>query len=354
MPTPGTELEDLLARHTAPAAAELTRREPGEHVRCLACGHRCRIGPGRHGVCHVRRNEAGTLRVPWGYVSSLAVDPIEKKPFFHAWPGSAALSFGMLGCNFHCPFCQNWITSQTLRDRRAVIEPRPIDADRIVALAVEHRCPVLTSTYNEPLITCEWAVEIFRLGHEHGLSGSFVSNGHATPEVLEYLRPYVRAMNIDLKAFQPETYRTLGGVRDHVLDTIRRAWQMDFWIEVVTLVVPGMNDSTEELTQIAEFIADVSADIPWHVTAFRPEYKVTGPPRTPAETLLRAYEIGRDAGLHFVYAGNLPGRVGSCENTYCPACGALLIDRDGFYVGRNRLADGACPDCGRAIPGVWA
>jgi pyruvate formate lyase activating enzyme len=346
-------LRKLLNEHTAPAAPELVRDEGDSVLRCLACGHRCRIAPDHHGVCHVRFNRNGELRVPSGYVSSLGVDPLEKKPFYHVMPGAPVLTFGMLGCNFHCPFCQNWVTSQTLRDAHAIAEPHFITAERIVALAVERGCPVLTSTYNEPLITTEWAVEIFKLGKQAGLIGSYVSNGNATPEVLEYMRPYVQLCNVDLKAFRDKTYRKLGGALDNVLNTIRLLKKLDFWVEVITLVVPGWNDSDEELTQIADFLVEVSPDIPWHVTAFRPDYHMTDTPPTPVETLQRAYEIGQRAGVRFVYAGNLPGMVDNCENTYCPQCHEELIVRYGFYVQRNAMRGSSCPSCGTRIPGVW-
>lgn len=347
------KLTELLHQHTAPAAAELVRPEPEGALRCLACAHRCRVLPGRPGVCRVRWNEGGTLRVPYGYVAGLGVDPIEKKPFYHAYPGATAMSFGMLGCDFHCSFCQNWVTSQALRDDEAISSPVLIEPQRIVELALEHGCRVLTSTYNEPLITAEWAVEIFKLGRPHGLVGSFVSNGNATPEVLEYLRPHVELYKIDLKAFRDETYRKLGGVLENVLNTIRLARQMGFWVELVTLLVPGMNDSDEELKQMTAFIAGVSPQIPWHVTAFHPDYKMTQPPRTTSEMLERAYDIGRQAGLQFIYAGNLPGQVGDRENTRCPACGQVLIERQGFSIRQNRLRAGRCPACGTEIPGVW-
>lgn len=347
------KLTELLHQHTAPAAAELVRPEPEGALRCLTCAHRCRILPGRPGVCRVRWNEGGTLRVPYGYVAGLGVDPIEKKPFYHAYPGATAMSFGMLGCDFHCSFCQNWVTSQALRDDEAISSPVLIEPQRIVELALEHGCRVLTSTYNEPLITAEWAVEIFKLGRPHGLVGSFVSNGNATPEVLEYLRPHVELYKIDLKAFRDETYRKLGGVLENVLKTIRLTRQMGFWVELVTLLVPGMNDSDEELKQMTAFIAGVSPQIPWHVTAFHPDYKMTQPPRTSSEMLERAYDIGRQAGLQFIYAGNLPGQVGDRENTRCPACGQVLIERQGFSIRQNRLRGGRCPACATEIPGVW-
>jgi pyruvate formate lyase activating enzyme len=353
-PTPRLiSLKRLLSEHTAPAAAELATPEGEGAVRCRACGHRCKVLPGRDGVCRVRFNRDGELRVPFGYVSSLAVDPIEKKPFYHAFPGRTALSFGMLGCDLHCSYCQNWITSQTLRDNEAIAEPTFVEPEQIVQLALEHDCPVLTSTYNEPLITGEWAAAVFRLGQPHGLVGSFVSNGHATPEVLEYLRPLVPLFKVDLKSFQDQTYRQLGGVLENVLDTIRRLKQMDFWVEIVTLVVPGLNDTDEELKQIAGFIASVSPDIPWHVTAFHPDYKLTDARPTPTETLLRAHDLGRQAGLKFVYPGNVHGRVGDLENTHCPSCGRTVIERRGFYVRAVHLKGGQCPDCGTRVPGVW-
>ena len=346
-------LRQLLADKTEAGADALVRPERDDAVRCLACGHRCRIKPGRHGVCHVRFNRDGKLRVPHGYVSSLAVDPIEKKPFYHVYPGSAALSFGMLGCSFHCPFCQNWVTSQTLRNERAIADPRPITPERVVSLALEHDCPIITSTYNEPLITSEWAVEIMKLGQQSGLEGAFVSNGNATPEVIEFIRPYVRMMNVDLKAFSNKMYHKLGANLGDTLDTIRLLRKLDFWVEVITLVVPGMNDSDEELRGIADFLVGVSPEIPWHVTAFRPTYLMTDPPRTPPETLLKAYEIGREAGLKHVYTGNLPGMTGDCENTFCPSCGEELINRQGFFMRRNVMQGSACPKCKTMIAGVW-
>ncbi len=347
-------LEKLLAEHTAPAAAELVRADGDKAVRCLACGHRCRVVEGRDGVCRMRFNRGGELRVPFGYVAGLAVDPIEKKPFYHVLPGQDALSFGMLGCNFHCPFCQNWVSSQTLKDGQAIAQPTFVTPEQVAQLAQEHHCPIITSTYNEPLITSEWSVAIFRLCKQQGMRCGFVSNGHATPEVLEFLRPTVDMMNIDLKSFRDPTYRKLGGLLENVLDTIRRAHEMGYWIEIITLVVPTLNDSDEELTEIAEFIAGVSPDIPWHVTAFHPTYKMTEPPRTPPETLIRAFDLGRRAGLRHVYTGNLPGMTGARESTFCPDCGRELVERRGFGIRRNHLRAGHCPDCGAGMAGIWS
>ncbi len=217
----------------------------------------------------------------------------------------------------------------------------------------KHRVPVLTSTYNEPLITTEWAVEIFSLAKKNGLRCSYVSNGNGTPEVLEYIRPFIDFFKIDLKSFRQSNYQQLGGKLENVLETIRRLVAMGVWVEVVTLVVPGFNDSDGELSDIAGFLASVSRDIPWHVTAFHEDYKMTDPPRTPVSTLRRAAEIGYRKDLHFVYAGNLSGQTDGLEDTRCPSCQARVIERQGFMVLANRIRDGACPECGVRIAGVW-
>jgi pyruvate formate lyase activating enzyme len=346
-------LKTLLDENTMAGHPDLVRRE-ARGIRCLACGHRCLVQPGRSGVCRVRFNRDGELRVPGGYVSGLQVDPIEKKPFYHAFPGRDALSFGMLGCDFHCSYCQNWVTSQALRDDQAVSLPRFCSAKQLAELAVEHRVPVVVSTYNEPLITSEWAVEVFKEAKACGLTCGYVSNGNGTPEVLAFLRPYLDLYKVDLKGFDDKHYRQLGGVLSNVLATIEQLSASGYWVEIVTLIVPGFNDRDEELTRMAEFIAGVSRDIPWHVTAFHPDYKMQGPERTPVETLLRAYDIGKAAGLRFVYPGNIHGGVGDRENTFCPSCNELIIRRTGFYVEENRMkAAGKCPACEASIPGVW-
>jgi len=344
-------LHNLLGQLTR--EGEIYETMPNGWVRCFACGHRCRIGLEHDGICKVRFNRGGRLYVPFGYVAGLAIDPIEKKPFFHALPGKNALSFGMLGCDYHCAYCQNWITSQAFRDPIAGSRPQEITAERLVALALEHRVPIITSTYNEPLITSEWSVEIFRLARPYNIKCSYVSNGNGTPEVLKYLAPHIQLYKIDLKSFQQRNYQQLGGKLDNVLESIRSLHAMGIWVEVVTLIVPGFNDSEEELKDIAEFLVSVSPDIPWHVTAFHQDYRMTDPDPTPVRTLLRATEIGYSCGLHFVYAGNIPGGVNRYENTYCPACNNLLIERHGFSVRKNLLVRGACPTCGQGIPGVW-
>lgn len=347
-------LEQSLRARAEPAAAELTEFLADDRVRCLACGHRCRIPPGKRGICKVRWNEAGTLMAPRGYVAGLAVDPIEKKPFYHVLPGRDALSFGMLGCDFHCGYCQNWLTSQALRDDAAGAPVTDVTASEIVDLAVSRGAPVVTSTYNEPLITADWAAEVFDRARERGLLTSLVSNGNGTPEVLDFLAPRLDLMKVDLKSFRTERYRELGGVLGHVLDTIESLVARGVWVEVVTLVVPGFNDGDDELGEIAGFLAGLSPDLPWHVTAFHPDYRMRDPAATPPETLIRAHDIGRAAGLRYVYPGNRAGAVGDRENTMCPGCAGTLVTRTGYSIGEVRVtADGACPDCGHDIAGRY-
>jgi pyruvate formate lyase activating enzyme len=351
-----TTLASFLDRMTA--AGELTESLPDGNLRCTACGHRCLIREGRRGVCQVRFNQGGELRIPWGYVAALNADPVEKKPFYHLLPGSIALTFGMLGCDFHCGFCQNWLTSQALRDPASDESGsfvRRISPEQIVEVARRAGANVIASSYNEPLITSEWAVAIFKQAIQAGMKCVYVSNGNATPEVLEYLRPYLSGMKIDLKSMQDKNYRQLGGVLKNVLDTIRRVKEMGLWLEVVTLVVPGFNDSTEELWDAARFLSGISADIPWHVTAFHSDYKMSDTDNTPARTLLRAAEIGREAGLRYVYAGNMPGQVDEYEDTLCPKCNTPLVRRSGYFIREKRVtAQGTCPKCGEKIAGVWS
>ncbi len=334
---------------------ELYEKLDRNRVRCFACGHRCPIPEGQPGVCKVRYNRGGTLYVPWGYVGGVQCDPIEKKPFFHAWPGALAYSFGMLGCDLHCAYCQNWVTSQALRDPTALSPPLSLTPDQMVEDALRQGAKVLVSTYNEPLITAEWAVAIFKQARAAGLKTGFVSNGNGTPEVLEYIRPWIDLYKVDLKSFDDPHYRQLGGRLEPILDTIKRLYAMGFWLEIVTLIIPGFNDSDDELKRLTEFVASVSPFIPWHCTAFHQDYKMTGPDNTPAETLLRAAAIGRAAGLRYIYPGNLPGQVGDLENTRCHQCGELLVERYGYVIlGYHLTPEGACPKCGTQIPGRWA
>lgn len=346
-------LADVLARNTR--NGDLYTTLPDGRLQCTACGHRCPLPEGAIGVCKVRFRRDGALHVPWGYVGGVQCDPIEKKPYFHAYPGALAYSFGMLGCDLHCGYCQNWVTSQTLRDPSAVSAPHAVSPEALVEDALRHGARVLVSTYNEPLITSEWAVEIFRHAKAAGLSTGFVSNGNGTPEVLEYLRPWVDLYKVDLKSFDDRHYRELGGRLQPILDTIRRLHAMGIWLEIVTLLIPGFNDGDDELKRLTAFVAEVSPDIPWHVTAFHGDYRMTATPDTTAEMLLRASAIGRDAGLRYVYPGNLPGRVGDEESTHCTGCGTAVIERVGYHIRGYRLTpDGRCPECRAAIPGRWS
>jgi pyruvate formate lyase activating enzyme len=345
-------LADDLIRRTR--EGDLYEHGRGNWTRCVACGHRCPIPDGAAGVCKVRFNRGGRLMVPWGYVAGAQCDPIEKKPFFHAYPGALAYSFGMLGCDLHCGYCQNWVTSQALRDPRALLHAQPASPPALVEAAVRLGATALVSTYNEPLITAEWAVETFKHARAAGLVTAFVSNGNGTPEVLEYLRPWIDLFKVDLKGFDDRRYRQLGGRLQPILDTIRWLYQAGVWVEIVTLLVPGFNDTPDELRRLASFVAGVSPSIPWHITAYHEDYKMSRTGDTTPEMLVRATEIGRNAGLQFVYAGNLPGHVGDLENTCCPTCRAVLIERIGYHVRSYRLtADGTCLSCGAAVPGRW-
>ena len=353
MPT----LRDVLNERVREADSALYEKLENNRVRCFSCGHQCPIPEGQPGVCKVRFNRGGMLYVPWGYTAGMQCDPIEKKPFFHAHPGALAYSFGMLGCDLHCGYCQNWVTSQALRDPKAVSLPLEASPEALVRDALDQGARVLVSTYNEPLITSEWAVAVFQEARAEGLLTGFVSNGNGTPQVLEYLRPWLDLYKVDLKSFDDRHYHELGGRLGPILDSIRRIHSMGLWLEIVTLLIPGFNDSADELRRLTDFIAGVSPDIPWHVTAFHGDYKMQGDGQrdTSPEDLLRAVEIGQEAGLRYVYAGNLPGRLGPWEDTRCPHCSETLIKRYGYFIRDYRLtSDGRCPRCSTQIPGRWA
>jgi pyruvate formate lyase activating enzyme len=350
-------LRDVLNERVREADSALYEKLENNRVRCFSCGHQCPIPEGQPGVCKVRFNRGGALYVPWGYTAGMQCDPIEKKPFFHAHPGALAYSFGMLGCDLHCGYCQNWVTSQALRDPKAVSLPLEASPEALVRDALDQGARVLVSTYNEPLITSEWAVAVFQEARAEGLLTGFVSNGNGTPQVLEYLRPWLDLYKVDLKSFDDRHYHELGGRIGPILDSIRRIHSMGLWLEIVTLLIPGFNDSADELRRLTDFIAGVSPDIPWHVTAFHGDYKMQGDGQrdTTPEDLLQAAEIGQEAGLRYVYAGNLPGRVGPWEDTRCPHCSETLIKRYGYFIQDYRLtSDGRCPRCATQIPGRWA
>jgi pyruvate formate lyase activating enzyme len=348
-------LATILNHQVREADPTLYDRLDNNRVRCFSCGHCCPIPEGQLGVCKVRYNQGGTLYVPWGYVAGTQCDPIEKKPFFHAHPGALAYSFGMLGCDLHCAYCQNWVTSQALRDPNAVSPPQETSPESLVHEAITHGAKVLVSTYNEPLITSEWAVAVFREARAAGLLTAFVSNGNGTPQVLDYVHPWLDLYKVDLKSFDDRHYHELGGRITPILESIRRIHEMGLWLEIVTLLIPGFNDSPDELQRLTDFIAAISPDIPWHVTAFHGDYKMTGPRNTTAEDLLHAAEIGQRSGLRYIYAGNLPGMVGEWENTRCPQCAETLIKRYGYLIENYRLtSNGRCPKCATLIPGRWS
>ena len=336
---------------------ELYEKLEDNSLRCFACAHRCLIREGKRGICQVRFNKGGNLFVPHGYVAALQSDPIEKKPFSHVMPGTNALTFGMLGCDYHCGYCQNWITSQAMRDPASDVSEqfiRKITPQQMVEFAKSTNASAVVSSYNEPLITSEWAIEIFKEAKANNLMCAYVSNGNNTAEVMEYISPYLDAYKVDLKCMDDKNYRKLGGTLQHTLDGIKRARGAGLWVEVVTLVIPGFNDSNEELWDAARFLAEQSVDIPWHVTGFHKDYKMMEPDNTDARTLVRAAEIGREAGLRYVYAGNLPGSVGEYENTNCPACSYQLVKRSGYVIREYEItSDGKCPKCGEKVAGLW-
>ncbi|MCL7454102.1 MAG: AmmeMemoRadiSam system radical SAM enzyme [Anaerolineae bacterium] len=331
----------------------------GGRVRCNLCAHRCLIAEGNKGVCLVRENRGGRLyTLVYGIPLSQAVDPIEKKPLFHFYPGSTAFSIATVGCNFRCAFCQNADISQMPRDR-GKIAGYQASPEEVVQAAKRHGCRSIAYTYTEPTIFFEYSYEIARLAHEAGIASVYVTNGYMTPEMLELFQgvtnghePWLHGANVDLKAFQDETYRKVCGARlQPVLDSLIKMKELGIWVEVTTLVVPGMNDSEAELRDIAGFIgAELGPETPWHVSRFHPDYMMRDRGPTSATTLRQAYELGRAAGLHYVYVGNLPGA--GLEDTTCPACGKKVIERWGFQVMEYRIRDGACSSCGALIDGV--
>jgi pyruvate formate lyase activating enzyme len=324
----------------------------GERVVCDLCAHRCRIRPGDAGICGVRVNQGGTLytRV-YDQVVALEVDPIEKKPFFHFLPGSWALSLATVGCNLQCLHCQNFYLSQMPRAKQGMTKGARVTPSEIVQSAKAHCCRSIAYTYTEPTVFFELAYDTARLAHAAGLKNLFVTNGYLTREAVLMVRPYLDAANIDLKGFDTGRYRRLCGARlEPVMSTIWLMHELGIWVEVTTLVIPGHNDSDEELSAIARFLASISPAIPWHVTAFFPAYKMVDREPTPVETLHRAYMIGRTAGLRYVYCGNVPGDP--YESTACHRCQAPLIERAGLTMLANWVVRGRCPQCATAVDGV--
>jgi pyruvate formate lyase activating enzyme len=331
--------------------AMLWKALEGGRVSCALCAHRCAIAPSDDGVCGVRRNLDGKLHtLVYGEVIAAGVDPIEKKPLYHFLPGTKSFSVATVGCNFKCGFCQNWQISQaSKKDKEAGgFELMPED---VVREALARGCRSVSYTYTEPTIFFEYAFDTAKLARDKGLLNVFVTNGYMTGEALETIRPYLDAANVDLKAFRDETYKKVCKARlEPVLDSIRRMKALGIWVEVTTLVVPGLNDGEGELASIARFIASVDPDIPWHVSRFHPDYKYDDAAPTPVATLEGALIIGKREGLRYVYVGNVGGFD---EDTRCPTCGKVLVGREGFRVGKNALKGSNCPSCGTRIAGVF-
>ena len=323
-----------------------------KHVHCRLCAHGCVIAPGERGICQVRRNEAGTLEsLVYERVIARSVDPIEKKPLFHFYPGTRAYSMATVGCNFTCLNCQNHYISQYPREHDGHIVGDVVPAGDIVAEAVQSGCRSIAYTYTEPTIAIEYVLEVMQEARAAGLANVWVTNGYFTAEAAALVSPYLDAANVDLKGISDTVYRAIaGGNLRPVLNTIERMANARVWVEVTTLVIPGVNDSRDELQWTAQAVRGISPSIPWHVTRFFPSYKMADRPPTPAETLKLAKKMGQDAGLDYVYIGNLPGEG---ETTHCPACGAKLIVRSGFLVKSMEMEAGVCPQCGSAIAGVW-
>ena len=326
--------------------------EPIENkgVHCYLCAHHCRIEPSAFGICGVRENVDGELYT-WAYGSVIAshIDPVEKKPLYHFLPGTRTFSITTIGCNFQCGFCQNWQISQA-RQQDGSSEGYDLRPEEIVEIARRDRCHSISYTYTEPTVFFEYALETARIAHDAGLANIFVTNGYMTGAALKSIRPWLDAANVDLKSGSDAYHRHRCKAHlQPVLDTIRRMKDMDIWIEITTLLIPGENDSEQEITRIARFISDVSPDIPWHLSRFIPQYQFADREPTPLETLLRAREIGKKHGIRYVYLGN----AGGYDDTRCHVCDTLLVERAYFGLDEILIDDHSCPACGNEIPGRW-
>ncbi len=335
--------------------AMLYEKLEGGRVHCFLCAHECKISESKLGVCGVRQNLDGTLYTTvYGDVIAANVDPIEKKPLYHFLPGSRSFSIATFGCNFKCSFCQNWQISQVrpgeVADQQVEREEVTLSPEEVVEKAGRYGCASVSYTYTEPTIFFEYAYDTARLAREQGLANVFVTNGYMTKQALEAIAPYLNAANVDLKSFRDDYYKTTCKARlQPVLDSIEYIKKLGIWLEVTTLVVPGENDSDEELDQIASFISGVDTEIPWHISRFRPDYEMMDHEATPIERLHKARDIGRRNGLSYVYLGNVMENA----DTYCPRCGEPVLERTGRATTRNNIQNGACASCGTLIAGVW-
>jgi len=320
-------------------------------VKCNLCAHRCVVYPGNSGICKVRENINGILYTKvYGHTIAEHIDPVEKKPLYHFYPGSEAFSIATPGCNFHCLFCQNWNISQlTVSDFKESEEG--MTPEQIVQDTKQTGCKSIAYTYTEPTVFFEYSYDTARLAHETGIKNIYVSNGYMTSEMLDMIAPYLDAANIDLKAFRDKTYRHIIGARlQPVLDNLKKIQELGIWLEVTSLVIPGINDDPQEIRDMASFVAtELGINVPWHISRFYPAYKMKDVPPTPLNTLQKAKETGLDAGLNYVYIGNT-SNTGDM-NTKCPWCKSLLIERQGFGVTQNNIENGHCPECGRKIEG---
>jgi len=320
-------------------------------VRCALCNHRCVIQEGKRGICGVRENNGGILySLVYGRCISQTIDPVEKKPLYHFHPGSRSFSIATVGCNFNCKHCQNHSISQLVRDYGKIVGDG-VFPHEIVKTAKKYQCSSISYTYTEPTVFYEYASDIAVLAHQQGLKNIFVTNGYITPEALRNIQPYLDGANVDLKSFSDTFYKKICGARlEPVLESLRLYKQLGIWLEITTLIIPTYNDSDEEFKNIADFIFHLDANIPWHISAYYPTYKLNDQPRTSIQVLRKAREIGLKAGLRYVYEGNVPGEIG--ENTYCYSCGNLLIERRGFTISRYKIKKGKCPHCQAKIDGV--
>jgi pyruvate formate lyase activating enzyme len=331
--------------------AILYEKKGNGRVQCNLCSHRCIIKEGGRGICSVRENRGGTLySLVYGRVISQNVDPVEKKPLYHLFPGSTSFSIATVGCNFRCLQCQNHEISQMPRETGRIIG-NEVPPDEIVQKAKRYKSKSIAYTYTEPTVYFEYARDVAILASQEGIKNVFVTNGYMSPEAIDAIHPNLHAANVDLKSFSDEFYKKICGARlQPVLDSIRKMREMGIWVEITTLLIPGLNDGDEELRNIARFILDVSPEIPWHISAFYPTYKMTDRPRTPLHLIQKARKIGIEMGLRYVYSGNVPGDEG--ENTYCYKCGELLIQRWGYTIEKYRIKDGKCPSCNSSIDGI--
>ncbi|MCF6265776.1 MAG: AmmeMemoRadiSam system radical SAM enzyme [Desulfuromusa sp.] len=336
--------------------AWLSKKLTSGKVLCQACSQSCKLDEDEYGICGARKVADGELKLlVYGRSAAVSIDPVEKKPLFHFLPESSAFSVGTVGCNFSCKFCQNYDISQYPKEHNHEIVGQKLPPERIVELAIENGCQSIAYTYNEPIIFFEYTFDTAKLAHEKGLKNIYVTSGYETHKAIDLLAPYIDGMNIDIKAFTDKFYKEICGARlKPVLEAVKYAHKKGIWLEVTTLLIPGKNDSDEEIRNIAKFIAELDPSIPWHLSAFYPTYKMLDVPPTPGSTLRRAYKIGREEGLKYLYVGNIDDD--DHTSTYCPKCGKRVIDRRGRigqYVTNELDENGTCPHCDSELEGVW-